>query len=275
MIIFYFSGTGNSKYIAELFSQNMDAKCHSIEESVDFAELINQEDIVGFCYPIYGSRVPRLMRDFVIKNMDTLKDKKIIIFCTQLIFSGDGARVLTDLFPQNQATGVIYAEHFFMPNNVCNLFFLPLAGKKLTERYLSKAQKKMQKVCKNISKGVIKKRGFNPVSQVLGLAQGSFMPGIEERAKSKVRIDGDCNQCGICVSLCPMNNFTRENINEIKNEAKSETKNEDNTKNNIENNTISTNNNCIMCYRCINKCPQKAIRVFVKAKVKKQFLLWE
>jgi len=275
MIMFYFSGTGNSKYIAELFSQNMDAKCHSIEESVDFAELINQEDIVCFCYPIYGSRVPRLMRDFVIKNMDTLKDKKIIIFCTQLIFSGDGARVLTDLFPQNHVVEVIYAEHFFMPNNVCNLFFLPLAGKKLTGRYLRKAQKKMQKVCENINKGEIKKRGFNPVSRVLGLAQGSFMPGIEERAKSKVNIDRDCNQCGICVSICPMKNFTRETIKEVKNEAKNETKNEDNTKNNIENNTISTNNNCIMCYRCINKCPQKAIRVFVKAKVKKQFLLWE
>ena len=242
----YFSGTGNSKYIAELFCENMNAKCHSIEESVDFAQLMASEDVIGFCYPIYGSRAPRLMRDFVITHIESLKGKKLVIFCTQLIFSGDGARVLTDLFPREH-TEIIYAEHFLMPNNVCNLFFLPLAGKKLTQRYLKKANKKMQKVCRNINAGVIKKRGFNPFSRILGLAQGSFMPGIEERAKSKVQIDGDCNQCGLCVSLCPMGNFT------------------------CENNKISTKNNCMMCYRCINKCPQKAITVFVRGKVKKQY----
>ena len=34
---------------------------------------------------------------------------------------------------------------------------------------------------------------------------------------------------------------------------------------------ITHNHNCTMCYRCINKCPKKAIRVLLRCKVKKQY----
>jgi len=246
MVVFYFSATGNSKYVAELFCESMNADCHSIEEEADFDQLITQNDTVGFCYPIYGSRVPRLMRDFVITHTQLLENKKLIIFCTQMFFSGDGARVLTDLFPRDYVN-VIYAEHFLMPNNVCNLFITPLAGKKLTQWYLAGVQKKNRKVCDGISNGVIRKRGFNPVSRALGLIQGTFLPGIEQRALSKVWINNDCNKCGSCVSICPMDNFK------------------------LISDTIETQNNCMMCYRCINRCPQKAITVFLRGKVKKQY----
>jgi len=247
MIMLYFSATGNSRYIAELFSGKMDAACHSIEEETDFAGLMASEDVIGFCYPIFGSRVPRLMREFIVAHMQSLENKKLIIFCTQMGGSGDGARALTDIFPHDYVN-VIYAEHFLMPNNVCNLFILPLASKKVTRWYLKKAKKKMQRVCTNIKNGKIKKRGFNTVSRALGLIQGSFMPGIEKRAKDKVWIDEDCNQCCLCVSICPMENFKYES------------------------GKITTKNNCMMCYRCINKCPQKAISVFLRGKVKKQYI---
>ena len=84
MIMLYFSGTGNSKYISELFCKINNAKSYSIEENIDFENIINSEEIIGFCYPIYGSRVPRIMREFVMKNKEYFKNKKVIIFCTQL-----------------------------------------------------------------------------------------------------------------------------------------------------------------------------------------------
>ena len=247
MIMLYFSGTGNSKYIAELFCQNMNAACYSIEDDKDFGELIASEEIIGICYPIYGSRVPRIMREFIIRYMDSLKDKKLIIFCTQMFFSGDGARVFMDIFPRDFAK-VIYAEHFLMPNNVCNLFLTPLPSDKTIQKYLTSAHRKMQTVCAKIKNGKIKKRGFNLFSRILGLFQGVFLPGLEKIALSKVWIDNDCNKCLLCVSVCPMNNFEHKN------------------------GAITTKNNCTMCYRCINKCPQKAISVFLRGKVKKQYM---
>ena len=246
MVMFYFSGTGNSKYIAEMFCRNMNASCHSIEEDIDFTQLITQEKTIGFCYPIYGSRVPSLMRGFAAGHMAELKNKKVIIFCTQMFFSGDGARVFTDIFPRGHVK-VVYAEHFLMPNNVCNLFITPLSSEMGIQKYLMNAQLKMEAVCENIKNGTIKKRGFNPVSRALGLIQGAGYPTLEEKAKKKVWIDGDCNKCLLCVSACPMKNFEYEG------------------------GRIRTKNRCMMCYRCINKCPKKAISVYLRGKVKKQY----
>ena len=246
MVMFYFSGTGNSKYIAELFCNTMDTECHSIEGEADFAELIASEQIIGFCYPVYGSRVPKIMREFVRAHTASLQGKRLIIFCTQVLFSGDGARAFTDLFPPGFVQ-VLYAEHFFMPNNVCNLFLLPLESEKKVKKYLAKAKRKMAAVCEEIKRGIVKKRGFNPLSRALGLTQGAFWPRIEKKAQSRVLIHANCNQCLLCVSLCPVNNFEAEN------------------------GTILVKDNCTVCYRCINKCPQKAISVFLRGKVKKQY----
>ena len=257
MVMFYFSGTGNSKYIAELFCQNMEASCYSIEDKVDFSQLINSEVIIGFCYPIYGSRVPRNMRQFVQRFLPELKGKKLIIFATQLLFSGDGARVLTDLFPENYIE-VFYADHFHMPNNVSNFFLLGQRSKKGIEKKLLKAEKKLIAICNDIKLGKVKRRGFSALSKFLGKIQGNLwqkdsksvdlMPGsMEEKIAKSVRVSQDCTLCSICVRSCPVKNLK------------------------LENKSIMHNNNCVVCYRCVNICPERAISVMLKAKPKWQY----
>jgi flavodoxin len=108
MLTLYFSGTGNTKYIAEHFSKMAQAECHSIEEEVDFQELIVGASTVTFCYPIYGSCVPLIMREFVAKYKTYLDSKKIIILCTQNLFSGDGARVFTELLSRFYCPKVLF-----------------------------------------------------------------------------------------------------------------------------------------------------------------------
>ena len=97
----------------------------------------------------------------------------MIIFATQNLFSGDGARAFTDLFPKDHFK-VVLAEHFFMPNNVSNLFFYPIAGEKRMAKYRMDIQAKINKICSDYKKGIRKKRGFNPISRFLGLIQGAF-----------------------------------------------------------------------------------------------------
>jgi len=266
MLMLYFSGTGNSKYVAELFGKKMNARCHSIEDAVDFGAAIDAADTVGFCYPIYGSRVPRVMREFVVKHADALKTKRLIILCTQLIFSGDGARALLDSFTHGCAElldtikprvksvlhaskqfDVVYAEHFYMPNNVCNVFFLWLSGEKRMRRCMRNADKKLTKVCRDISGGVVKRRGFNAVSIALGSLQGRLMAKYEPRWAKYVWVDDACTRCMQCVSLCPARNLAESG------------------------GKIIHYNNCAMCYRCINMCPERAIYVFFKRRTRRQY----
>lgn len=245
----YFSATGNSRFIARVFAKEMNCACHSIEEQVDFATLIAAADIVGFAYPIFGSRMPAILRDFVKKNAELIQTKELAVFCTQMAFSGDGARAFTYIFPprKRKDLDIIYADHFIMPNNVGNIIILPLAKDKTARRYFVKASWKMQSVCDDIKAGIVKKRGFNPVSRALGLIQGTFMPILEWMGKDRVRIGSDCTNCGICVKKCPMKNLA------------------------CEDGKIIAKGNCIMCYRCVNFCPQKCITTFIHTRVKAQY----
>ena len=246
MIMFYFSGTGNSKYLAESFCKKTKSKAYSIEEDLDFITLINENTFIGFCYPIYGSRVPKMMREFASSFTKELKGKKVIIFATQNLFSGDGARAFTDLFPKNLFE-VVLAEHFFMPNNVSNLFFYPLANEDRLAKYRVDLQAKINEMCMDLRRGIRRKRGFNPISKTLGLLQGGVFPVIEEQGKNKVKILDRCNSCGYCVQLCPAGNFKMENHH------------------------ILPKGKCFLCYRCINQCPKRAIIVMFPFKVRKQY----
>ena len=75
MVIVYFSGTGNSKYIAEKFADRMQIEAHSIEENIDFGQIFDKVDTIAVCYPIYGSCVSLIMREFVKKYIHFLKVK--------------------------------------------------------------------------------------------------------------------------------------------------------------------------------------------------------
>jgi hypothetical protein len=57
-------------------------------------------------------------------------------------FSGDGARALTDLFPENHVK-VVYAEHFKMPNNVGNAVIFRKASNVKNRKQLRAVKIKM------------------------------------------------------------------------------------------------------------------------------------
>jgi len=257
MLILYFSGTGNTKYLANLFSHRMNIKCFSIESDINFKDEIKAHKTITFCYPIYCSRVPLIMREFVHKYKKELVGKKIIILVTQMFFSGDGARVFTDMFKSSEID-VIYAEHFNMPLNMGNTFFLDpwKPTKKSIYKATKNVKRKLNYVCKNIRKGVKVKRGFSLGSILLGFIQGKVWQKdtksisasrLELKMKKGVKIHKECTQCNLCVKICPMKNLKSEN------------------------GKVYGLDNCTACFRCVNKCPQKAITVFVHRKPKWQY----
>ena len=256
LLTLYFSGTGNAEYIAKLFSHKMGARCLSIEASEDFTGELKSHDTIVFCYPIYGSRVPRIMREFVVKHMADLSGKKLAIFATQWLFSGDGARVFTDMFWEGTIE-VIYAEHFNMPNNVSNMPFLGRASKRRIAKYKRNAETKMDRVCSDIKQGIVKKRGFSRFSKWLGNIQGKWwqgdskepyeVSGMEHKAKSRVKVHDGCTACNLCVSICPMKNLANRG------------------------GAITHSGNCTVCYRCVNRCPKQAITVLFHRKPRWQY----
>ncbi|MBN2433950.1 MAG: EFR1 family ferrodoxin [Spirochaetes bacterium] len=247
MLTLYFSGTGNSRYVAECFSGIMKADCFSIEDDIDFSDKIRSNDTICFCYPVYGSCLPIIMSDFVKRNQKSLSNKKIVIICTQHVFSGDGARVFSDHLKGIEYQ-VIYAEHIRMPNNISNLFFYRMETPDEIISITQKANDKIRKICEQIKEGVVIRRGFNPVSRFLGFtAQRWYFSVIMKLSKKWVKVFDNCNGCSICVQVCPVNNLK------------------------IVSKKAQPRGKCILCYRCVNRCPQKAISVMFNTKVTRQY----
>jgi len=248
MLTLYFSGTGNTKYIAERFAEKMEAKCLSIEDKADFAVEIATQDTIVLCYPIYGSRAPLIMRRFVAEHMTDLKGKKLIIFATQVFFSGDGARSLLDLLPAGHVE-VIYAAHIYMPNNVSNLWpALRKQSRRKIKRYLARAETKLERICTNIRAGRVRRRGFSKFSRAIGRLQGGpwLRAGEIWMGRKIIVYDDACTRCGFCVHFCPMQNLEEQD------------------------GKIVHKNNCAVCYRCVNFCPERAITIFFRQRPKWQ-----
>lgn len=247
MIVFYFSGTGNSRFIAERFSRAAGAACLSVEEAADFDALIAQEDTVGFCYPVYGSCVPRPMREFVLTHGRALANKRIVILSTQLVFSGDGAHALCAFLPGGKSD-VVYAEHFNMPNNIANFSLFAVKNGRQNRTRLVKATRKAERAADEVLRGRIRRRGFHWLSILIGKSQSMLWPLVEKRAANDVRISADCTRCGLCAHICPMQNLTEGE------------------------NGIEQGGKCAVCYRCVNACPERAITTLIHRKPKKQYL---
>ena len=247
MLTLYFSGTGNTRFVADNFSKKTDAECHSIEEDLDFGAAIARHERICFSYPIYGSCVPRIMEDFVRRHRSALIGKEFVILCTQLLFSGDGARTFTDLL-KGVDHRVVYAAHINMPNNICNVPILPVAGPERIEKYKRNALTALDRISDDLRRGVVHRKGFNSFSMLLGLlTHRLYFRSVMPHARKSVRVSPACNLCLQCVRACPVQNLKAES------------------------GRIVPKDNCTLCYRCVNLCPKKAITVLIHGKVRRQY----
>ena len=95
MVGVYFSGTGNSRYAAEVFCKEFDgaSAAFSIEDGSVVAAIQSADEIV-MAYPVQYSTVPKILRDFIGDNGSLWKGKKVFVIATMGLFSGDGAGIL-------------------------------------------------------------------------------------------------------------------------------------------------------------------------------------
>ena len=100
IVIFYFSGTGNTWWSSvelkkELVALGNTVDTYSIENPVlkkdgFILQKIKKADHIIIGFPIYGSDLPENMLDLVDKLPRVRNNKGFSAFCTQAAFSGDG-----------------------------------------------------------------------------------------------------------------------------------------------------------------------------------------
>ncbi len=241
MIGVYFSGTGNTKHCVCRFVDEIDTSAKVMEiENNQIVSHIGNEEMIVFGYPVYYSYLPKIVHDFIVDNRSIWKNKKIFIISTMGLFSGDGAGCAARLFKKYGAT-VLGGLHIKMPDCVGDV---KLLKKTLDEnrKLISEANVKIDKAAENFKAGNYTREGLNVFCRIAGLfGQRLYFRRKTKHYYTKIKTDNDkCIKCGLCVSLCPMNNIK------------------------IADGKIIFNDKCTMCYRCFANCPKQAITVIGK-----------
>lgn len=243
--IFYFSGTGNTQYIAERLAAGLNqaglvcAPAISIEEieADQASQLISSADKVFFGYPIYGSYTCQLMVDF-LSRVRVPESTVSGFFCTQWGFSGDGARIGCSI--ANLQKKPRWGMHFNMPNNLnCGKYgWLPVTNNPLKiKKILLRNNRKILKLVRYIQMNKAHRTGFSTLSHLLGLIQRpAYLKVYQKTWRKSFSINQDrCTRCGKCFNICPVRNITRLDQQ------------------------YWIQDRCVICMRCYNFCPVHAV----------------
>lgn len=227
MLIFYFTGTGNSLYVAKQIGGNL----ISISNIDDSNKKIFEEEAIGFVFPCYSYEVPRLMSIFFKKHCFSAQ------YFFVIITYGNSLGNTLNEFDKLANKKNIKINYFNSVLTIDN--FLPLYS---IENQLKKEKKKKTEeqiaIIKNdiLNRKNISLKKENIINKISKYCLKIFNLNNNPKIDKNFRINSNCNNCRICIKICPLNN--------IKEKEK-----------------IEYQHNCCFCLSCIHNCPQNAVHI--------------
>ncbi len=243
-MILYFSGTGNSKYIASVLASRIGERVVSANEYIKNGELVETHDgeRLIFVSPVYAWRIPRLFQDF-IKKCGFNGQAYFVITCGDSVCN---AEKYVKKFCKKTGLELMGIAQIVMPENYIAMFSAP--SKQEIPEIIAKAKEKTE----NLAENIIKNQKLPPVkTNMLGkflssrIVNGGFYT-FSVSAKKFYATD-NCIACGKCVTECMLNNIT------------------------LENGKPKWGKDCTHCMACICKCPTEAIEYGKKTKDKDRY----
>ncbi|PKN78533.1 MAG: hypothetical protein CVU48_08135 [Candidatus Cloacimonetes bacterium HGW-Cloacimonetes-1] len=245
--IFYFSGTGNTAYVANQIGSAFSGK-DSICQLVPMENVLlkrtgidlENTDYVGIGFPVHAMDAP----DIVYRFVDLLPtgNFKFFIFKTagDPMLNGGSSYHLREKL-RIKAWKCIYDSLFVMPSNVGNN-----PNPEMIKHLALIAVKHASKMVTDILTGKIVNE---PKSNIVGLFRlfGKLESKGAKKNSDRWRVNEDCIHCGKCVSNCPTKNITSEGTK------------------------LVFGKTCIWCFRCCFHCPTQAImmsKMFDKMRIK-------
>lgn len=97
-IIFYFSGTGNSEFIAKVIAENLEScEARAIEKYTQESDV--EASILGFVFPVYWWGLPNIVRGF-IEGLKIKKADYVFAAVTMGVSSGNAIPYVKELLEE-------------------------------------------------------------------------------------------------------------------------------------------------------------------------------
>ena len=246
-MVLYFSGTGNSRYVAKQISKISGDELVSINQRLkekDYSALSSEKPFV-FVGPVYAGRLPRVMDDY-IRRVTFTGSKRVYFVVTCAQTPWQTAEYVQRLC-EEKSFALLGFSSVVMPQGY-------LAGggtqpKEVNDKILKEAEPKIISIAETIrEKQMLPKE--QPGKAMMSHVLNPIMYSMMIRAKG-FRVTGKCTGCGRCEALCPLNNVRLVNGKPV------------------------WGNQCTHCMACIAGCPSEAIEYGKKTVGKPRYYLEE
>ena len=232
-MIFYFSGTGNSNYVAKRIADALGDALVNLNDRIKASDtsLVETGERVIIVTPTYAWRIPRVVRDWLLKT--ELRGARLAWFvmtCGSEI--GNADKYNRELCAE-KAISCMGTAQIVMPENYIAMFSAPQADE--ARQIVAKAEPSIDRAIAAIQSN----QSFAPTRNNL---YDRFMSGPVNPIFYKFCVKADaftvsdtCIGCGQCAKRCPMNNVTLKDGKPV------------------------WGRNCTHCMACICYCPVSAI----------------
>jgi Dissimilatory sulfite reductase (desulfoviridin), alpha and beta subunits len=261
-----FSGTGNSRYVAERVAAAMVSRGFATElvevtaaeiarlskigkESVAEAPARAEGDIDVFAFPVYAMALPRIMLRYMRgfsrampEDARGLANPRAAVLSTNGRMSAkfrDGhegqALAQAGRVLRRRGWEVVYRETFDCPHNITNVFSAP--SEESCAAMLRETDERIERVAEELAAGRRLMRPCRLWAQLVGWPFGWLYRIFGRRCFGMLfAADERCDGCGLCSKRCPSGAIA------------------------MRGGRPAWSYKCEGCERCINLCPKKAIQ---------------
>lgn len=232
-MIFYFSATGNSRYVAERTAAVTGDRCVSVTECIKTETLSftpGSEEAVGIISPVYFWGLPSIVKEF-LKRLRLKKPCYLWFAATYGTTTGQAGHFASEIMREKG----LAIDAFFsvrMPDTWTPMFDLS------DETKVRKINRAAEPQIDELIDFVLRReRGDLMRAKVPSFAVRLYHPYYEKvRRTSRLTVGDACVGCGLCARSCPVSAIEMRNGN-----------------------PKWVKEQCVMCLSCLHHCPKFAI----------------
>ncbi len=240
-MIYYFSGTGNSEWVAKEIAKNIADYAINIIDIIKSGKgniTITKNDSIGLVFPIYAWAAPEVVKLFIEKVK--LEDGAFsFAVCTCVEEAGLALKKLSKYIKLDSSYSI------FMPNNY--IIGSDVDTSEVANKKIQDAKKQIEKISLEIKS---KKSNYQVSNGKMPFIKSNLIaPAFNKYARDikPFWVEDTCIGCGLCERKCPTDCIS------------------------LKDNKPVWNGKCYQCLSCINRCPKQAIQYGNKTKKRSRY----
>jgi ferredoxin len=251
LLFFYFSGTGNTDYVARYLARKLGyAGCEIEVRSLEWqpAEAVTDFDLLALGFPVYAADSPEFVQE-ILARLRPGAGRGAFVFCTKGAYAGravprnlqrlagrgyvplGGGSVL---MPGTDGLSMVAKDSWMARKALEKDYDRLKDADRLAEEMATTVQALLDGRPVEALRRSLPRR---PVGELSDRMWAALYRASERYCRSRLHADERCAGCGLCMRLCPVENVElRDGRSEF-------------------------SDRCVLCLRCLHACPQEAIQI--------------